>query len=160
MVKNRVRMKLVLEKQKVTRRDNIRNISNEDAHLLGSLMLDAYKDTIDYEGESLEDAVSEVQATLNGKYGPFLEKSSFLAEKDGKAISLSIVTRFGEVKNPLLAFSMTHPEYKNQGFASYLLKRTINALLDDDFNELYLVVTEGNKPALHLFKKMGFQYDR
>ncbi len=80
-----------------------------------------------------------------------------MVERDGKAISVSIITWFDKVKNPLLAFLMTHPEYKNHGFGTYLLKKSINALLDDGYYELYLVVTDGNKPAEHLFKKMGFQ---
>ena len=157
MIKDRVRMNLVLEKQKVIHKENIRNISNKDTHILGSLMLNAYRGTIDYDGESLDDAISEVQATLEGKYGPFLEKCSFLIEEDKKAISASIITWFDEVKKPFLAFLMTHPKYKNQGHGTYLLKRSINVLLDDGYKELYLVVTNGNRPAQHLFKKMGFQ---
>jgi len=150
-------MKLVLEKQEVPTKKNTRNISSYDIHLLGSLMLDAYRDTIDYNGESLEDAISEVQATLDGKYGPFIEKCSFIIEREGKAISASIITWFDKVKKPLLAFLMTHPDFKNHGFGTYLLKKSINALLDDGYYELHLVVTEGNPPAEQLFKKMGFQ---
>jgi GNAT superfamily N-acetyltransferase len=157
MIKDRARMKLVLKKQEVSHKNDIRNISNKDVHILGSLMLDAYKDTIDYDGESMDDAISEVQATLDGKYGPYLDKCSFLIEKDKKAISASIITLFDKVNNPLLAFLMTHPDYKNQGLGTYLLKLGINALLDDGYKELSLFVTEGNKPAQHLFNKMGFQ---
>lgn len=156
MNENRVQMKLVLERQEVTQKKNTRNISNNDSLLLGSLMLDAYRNTIDYNGESLEDAIYEVQATVDGKYGPFMEECSFLMERNGIAISSSIITWFDKVKGPLLAFLMTHPEFKNQGLGTYLLKKSINALLDDGYEELYLVVTEGNKPAQHLFKKMGF----
>lgn len=149
-------MNLVLEEQEVPQKD-ARNISNNDTHLLGSLMLNAYLDTIDYNGESLEDAVSEIQATINGKYGPFMDKCSFLIERDGKAISASIITWFDEEKKPLLAFSMTHPDFKNQGLGTYLLKKSINALLEEGYRELYLVVTDGNKPALHLYEKLGFK---
>jgi GNAT superfamily N-acetyltransferase len=150
-------MKLILEKQEVALIKDTRNISNKDFHILGSLMLDAYKDTIDYDGEGLEDACSEVKATLNGKYGPFMYKCSFITERDGRAVSASIITWFKGVNNPFLAFLMTHPDYKNHGLGTYLLKRSINALFDDGHNELHLVVTDGNKPAEYLFKKVGFQ---
>ncbi|UCE36447.1 MAG: GNAT family N-acetyltransferase [Thermoplasmata archaeon] len=154
---NRIRMCLALKKQEISETWNARNISKEDIRILGSLMLNAYKGTIDYDGESIEDAISEIKATLNGKYGPFMEKCSFLMEESQKGISAIIVTWFDELKKPLLAFSMTHQEYKNQGFGTYLLKKSINALLDEDYHELYLVVTDGNMPALHLYEKMGFQ---
>lgn len=150
-------MCLTLERQEISEKWNARNISKGDTHILGSLMLNAYKGTIDYAGENIEDAISEIQASLNGKYGPFMDKCSFLIERDGKVISASIITWFDEVKKPLLAFSMTHPNFKNQGFGTYLLKKSINALLDDGNHELYLVVTDGNMPAQHLFEKMGFQ---
>lgn len=150
-------MKLVLEKQKLYHKKGTRNISNKDSYFLGSLMLNAYKDTIDYEGESLEDAISEVKATLNGKYGRFMEDCSYLIEKDGKAISTSIITWFDEIDNPFLVFLMTHPRHKNHGLATYLLKKSINALLHDGHSELYLVVTKGNEPAEQVFKKIGFQ---
>ena len=157
MIKNRMPMKLTLEKQEVPIKKNTRNISSNDIHILGSLMLDAYRDTIDYNGESLEDAISEVQATFDGKYGLFIGKCSFIIERDGKATSASIITWFDKVKKPLLAFLMTHPDFKNQGSGTYLLKKSINALLDEGYHELHLVVTDGNTPAEHLFKKMGFQ---
>jgi ribosomal protein S18 acetylase RimI-like enzyme len=29
--------------------------------------------------------------------------------------------------------------------------------MDNGYKELYLIVTEGNEPAEHLYKKIGFQ---
>lgn len=42
---------------------SVRPLVREDAGLLAELMLDAYLDTIDYEGETLEDARREVGGT-------------------------------------------------------------------------------------------------
>jgi hypothetical protein len=40
-----------------------------DANALAELMLDAYRGTIDYDDETLEDAMGEVQAYLAGERG-------------------------------------------------------------------------------------------
>lgn len=150
-------MHLILEKQELSEDRNIRGISKEDILGLGSLMLNSYKGTIDYEGETLDDAISEIEATFNGKYGIFLEDCSFLSEDNGTMVSAIIITWFEEIRAPLLCFSVTHPDCKNQGFGTYLLNKSINALLEKGYHELYLVVTDGNRPAQHLFKKAGFR---
>ncbi len=156
MDKERIRMKLLLKRQDFKKYWKCRTISQKDAELLGVLMLESYRDTIDYEGETLEDAVSEVGATLDGKYGLFLEECSFLIEKKGKALSACIVVLSAEIKLPLLAYVMTHPRTQNQGMATFLIGKSINALIIQGYEELYLAVTKGNTAAQHIYEKMGF----
>ena len=60
------------------------------------------------------------------------------------------------IGKPLLSFSMTHPSLKNQGYSTKLIKHSINSLINNRYDELYLVVTEGNDPAQHLYYKLGF----
>jgi ribosomal protein S18 acetylase RimI-like enzyme len=52
---------------------------------------------------------------------------------------------------------MTNPRFKNHGMAGFLLKKSINSLLEERSTELYLVVTKGNDSAQHLYEKLGFQ---
>ena len=153
----RVKMKLLLEEQKVEKRWSCRSISEEDIPALGRLMLESYRDTIDYEGETIEDAISEIHGTLDGKYGPFLKDCSFVSEKKGQALAACVITWSEELKTPLLAFSMTHPDFKKQGLGTFLLKKSINALLVCGHKELHLVVTEGNLPAQRLYERIGFR---
>ena len=150
-------MKLHLKEQESGGTWNCRTISREDVRSLGMLMLESYRGTIDYERETLKDAISEILDTLNGKYGPLLERCSFLVEEDGQALSASIVTFSEEMDMPLLTFSMTHPDFKNLGMATFLLGKSINALLAQGYENLWLFVTEGNMPAQHLYEKMGFR---
>jgi predicted GNAT family acetyltransferase len=157
LTKSRVKMKLALKEQKVEKSWKCRNISAKDMRSLGMLMLESYRGTIDYDGETEEDAISEIRETINGKYGALLEQCSFLVEEDGQALSSCIITWSEKEKLPLLAFSMTHPDFKNQGMAAFLLKKSISALLAQGYKELYLVVTDGNVEAQHLYEKMGFQ---
>jgi GNAT superfamily N-acetyltransferase len=150
-------MKMRLERQALDDRWLVRKISKDDAESLGHLMLEAFRGTIDYEGETLADSIAEVNGALNGKYGPFLDQCSFLIEQDGEAVSAVMVTFFEEMTLPLLAFAMTHPDYQSKGMSSHLIERSINALLDEGYDEAYLVVTEGNSPAIHMAQKIGFK---
>ena len=150
-------MKMRLERQAVDEGWPARLLSIDDAESLGHLMLEAFRGAIDYEGETLADSIAEVKDTLNGKYGTFLDRCSFLIAKDSEAVSAVIVTFFEEVALPLLAFAMTHPDFRNQDMSSNLIKRSINALIDEGYDEAYLVVTEGNAPAIHMAEKIGFR---
>jgi len=134
-----------------------RPIRIRDRDRLGALMLEAYRGTIDYEGESLQEAIEEVHNVLAGAYGPFFEDCSYVIEDEGKMLSASMVVMSDRVDAPLLAFSMTRPEYRRKGMAEFLLKASINWLLDAGHQDLYLVVTEGNTGAVRLYEKLGFR---
>lgn len=157
MARSRMKMRLLLKKQEFAMSWNCRTVSEQDIHPLGVLMLDSFRDTIDYEGETLEDAISEIQGTIAGKYGPFLKPCSFVIEENGQALSACLVTFSMEVNLPLIAYSMTHPDFKNQGMGTFLLKKSINAILAQGYKETYLLVTRGNMIAQHLYEKIGFQ---
>lgn len=161
MSTSRLKMKLTLRKQDFQKYWSYRNIETRDINSLAILMLEAYRNTIYYTGETLEDAISEVQGTFDGKYGSILEKCSFVIENNEQILSTTIITWWQENENvshiPLLAFSLTHPSYKNQGMATFLIKKSINALLAQGYTELYLFVTEGHASAQHLYEKIGFQ---
>jgi GNAT superfamily N-acetyltransferase len=150
-------MKMTLLRQSLRGAWLFRPISQGDVDALGQLMLAAYRGTIDYEGESLEEAIEEVYSVLAGAYGPFFEDCSYIIEDEGKILSASMIVLSDKVNAPLLAFSMTHPEHKRKGMAEFLLKASINWLLDADHQELYLVVTEGNTGAIRLYEKLGFR---
>lgn len=121
---------------------------------LGRGFYAAYLDTIDYEGEAPDQAVQEIEDTLHGQYEAFIHDASFVAEVNGEPASFSLVTRWRN--QPLLAYSVTHSHHANQGLATTVIKRSINTLLLSGHQDLYLFVTQGNDPALHLYEKLGF----
>ena len=57
---------------------------------------------------------------------------------------------------PLLAQVYTAPEWKNRGLATTLMMMSMNALEEKGYQALNLVVTAGNKPAEHVYTKLGF----
>ncbi len=156
----RTKMAMPLVRQMVTGPGIVTSITNSDVRQLATLMLESYRGTADDDGETLQDALQEIEDTFGGKYGVLLRRASFVAREspDSDIVSATIVTRFEEL--PLLAFSMTHSSYKRQGFARMLLQRCVNALLDENYTILRLVVTNANQPAVQLYRSMGFVEER
>jgi hypothetical protein len=87
-----------------------------DTQPLAELMLDAYRGTIDYDDETLDDAVSEVQAYLAGERGgrPLLRVSR-LAFEGSVLVSACLAGDWHERQCPVIAYVMTRAESKNLG---------------------------------------------
>lgn len=136
----------------------VRLIRHSDTVLLGVLMFEAYQGTVDYAGETLDQSIGEIEETLNGKYGPVIWEASFIVMSGQKAISAIVFVHFEKEKMPLLAFTMTHPEFKGQGYSKKLIGRSLGQLTKMKIDECCLVVTEGNQPAQGIYERLGFQY--
>jgi hypothetical protein len=63
-----------------------RSPTRADIPALGALMLDAYRGTIDFEEETLERSVAEIQRTFGGDYGPFMPECSRIVEREGQIV--------------------------------------------------------------------------
>jgi ribosomal protein S18 acetylase RimI-like enzyme len=133
----------------------IRPVRGHDREPLAALMLEAYRGTVDDEGETLEGAREEVRRTFEGDYGAFLSQFSILAEDGDRMIGASLITLWEG--RPFVAFTMTHPDAKNRGLATALMSRSIELLWAAGHDELRLIVTEGNDSAIHVYKKLGFR---
>jgi RimJ/RimL family protein N-acetyltransferase len=113
-------------------------------------MLDAYRGTIDYEDEALEDAIDEV-----GQYfedDPLLD-NSYIALKDGKAISAVLVQVLDG--GPFIRSVMTDPTMKNTGCATAVTAEAMRSLASMGHHRLTLFITEGNTPSEKLFSRLG-----
>ncbi len=153
----RMNMKLLLAEQQLEDAWNCRPVTKDDIPALARLVLDAYRDTIDDEGETLDDALRAMQDTFAGTWqtGALLESCSFLVEEWGEPLACTLVTWWHE--QPLLAYVMTHPTARNRGMGRFLIQKSINALLAQGHRGLSLFVTKGNLPAQHLYERLGFQ---
>ncbi|MBC8508608.1 MAG: GNAT family N-acetyltransferase [Chloroflexi bacterium] len=52
---------------------------------------------------------------------------------------------------------VTHPEYRNQGIGTQLVREMLNWGQEQGAEQAYLQVMESNMPARHLYTKLGFQ---
>lgn len=129
----------------------VRHISMDDLDGLARLMLDAYIGTIDYEGETLEDAMEEVRGFLED--GSSLCDRSFVVEEDGMIVS-GVLVSIVEGR-PFIGYVMTIPSHKERGLARLVTGVALDRLADDDHDLVALYITEGNTASEALFRSMG-----
>lgn len=60
-------------------------------------------------------------------------------------------------KSLYIAEVMVHEEYRGYGFATELINETLSSV-SDLYTDVFIRVWSKNKPALELYKKMGFNY--
>jgi RimJ/RimL family protein N-acetyltransferase len=133
---------------------DFKSIHLTDAESLGRLMDSSYRDTIDHEGESLEQCIQEMKDTIQGKYGPFIHEASFVVIYKNQLASAILMTEWRQ--QPLVAYTMTDKTFLGKGLAKYLLGRAVSTLESSKWKEIFLVVTEGNIAAEKLYEKVGF----
>jgi RimJ/RimL family protein N-acetyltransferase len=119
---------------------------------LAALMMDAYGGTIDYDGETEEQAAAEVDGYLAGE--AYLD-TSLVAVRDGRIVSAVLVSRILGV--PLIGYAMTRAEAKGQGLASALLDASAEAIWAAGHDEIRAFITAGNGPSETIFKRAGFE---
>ena len=114
-------------------------------------MLDAYEGTIDYEGETLDDAIGEVRGFLESESA--LLDRSYVVEDEGKVVSGVLVSMVEGV--PFIGYVMTVPSHKNQGLARLVVGVALNHLAADGHESAALYITEGNAASEALFRSVG-----
>jgi predicted GNAT family acetyltransferase len=131
-----------------------RNPRLEEREALAQLMLAAYRGGADDEGETIAEALQEVDHVLVSAKRPFIPEASFVIEIDAGLASASLVSLFRGM--PLVTHIMTHPNYKRRGLGAAALLSSAHALRAQGWNSLSLYVTHNNAPALALYRKLGF----
>jgi RimJ/RimL family protein N-acetyltransferase len=129
-----------------------------DANALAELVLDAYRGTIDYDDETPEDAIGEIQAYLAGERGgqPLLNLSC-LAFAGPQLVSACLAGDWHERQQPMIAYVMTRAEWKDRGVGQQVLWAVVQALREEGHREVRAVITEGNIPSERLFGRMGLR---
>ena len=130
----------------------VRRPTVEDRPELASLMMDAYVGTIDYEGETEEQAVEEVAGHFATEA---YAEASVVAVIDGTIQSAVLVGRALGV--PLVGYAMTRAKVKGLGLASALLDMSIASAWEAGDEELRAFITQGNHPSERIFLRVGFE---
>jgi len=154
-MKNRYVMQLDLRSRLAQPPHAARNPRLEERERLAHLMLAAYRGAADDEGETIAEALQEVDSVLVSANRPFIPAASFVIEVDEALASASLVSLFRG--GPLVTHVMTHPHYKRRGLGVSALLSSANALREHGWSTLSLYVTDSNEPALALYRKLGFQ---
>ena len=122
-----------------------------DHEALAQLMLDAYRGTIDYEGETIVEARQEIDGVFDGGV---LNDASLGLRIVGELVSAIVAVPWEE--DALVAFVMTHPEYTGRGFAAYLVEQCVEQLAEIGNNTVHAFITEGNVASETVFLRAGF----
>lgn len=157
VTKERYFMELDLKNLQLPADSQVRTLTRADAQALGELLWLADQGTVDDKGETLEQAIEELGQTLEGKYGKFLESCSFGFIQEDKIVSASVVTFYSFENSPLVAFAMTHPDFKNRGLCQKLMRQSAQALFLAGHPKCHLAVTAANLPALKAYENIGFK---
>ena len=121
-------------------------------------MLDAYRNTIDYEGEEIAEAISEVEGYFSDEAkNPAIPQHSVALTID-ELIVCACLLKFWRTGNvPMVGYVMCLPAHKHQGLAKLALGKAIGNLRRAGYAELRAVITERNAPSEALFARAGFQ---
>jgi len=133
-----------------------RNPSADDKQALAKLMLDAYRGTIDFDDETIDDALHEVESYFLGSTGAAWLDSSWLVFEEHRLLCASLVSFWDNRKVPLLAYVMTSAESKGKHLATAAVARSLQSLIDQGQGEIRAVITTGNIPSEKVFARLGF----
>jgi len=136
---------------------NIRTFEPDDVRALGAVMYHAYLGTVDYDGETLEQAAAEVVKTVEGAYGQFMPACSKVAVDGDSIVSATLITRFQDT--PFVAFTFTDPAFSRRGLAQRCMQAAMSELFARGERELRLLVTLANAPAVKLYTGLGFKLE-
>jgi RimJ/RimL family protein N-acetyltransferase len=128
-----------------------------DLPALAELMLDAFRDTIDYEGETLQEAQGEVRSFFDGQKGPAMLDCSWLLFVEGQLAAASLVGWWDKRGAPLVYYVMTAAKWKRQGLGARVLAESLRRLSAAGHREVRAVITEGNTPSERLCARAGFR---
>jgi ribosomal protein S18 acetylase RimI-like enzyme len=136
-----------------------RRLTPADETALAALHARAYRNTFDRylfleEEDDAEDALLLVRGVLSGRWGEFSASGSWGTFLGEHLVGATLVAR--RPTGPLILDVMVDPELRGRGLGRATLSATVESLAREGSEAIYLNVTEGNDPALRLYRGLGF----
>ena len=128
----------------------IRGVRVDDRDALASLLLDAYRGTVDYEGEGDEQALAAIDdyfARIVWRHSVVLDEGDSLS-----AISFVAIVDGCHYIDPVATASTR----KGKGHGRAVVLTSLQSLAADGVAEVGAVITDGNTPSERLFAGLGF----
>ena len=125
--------------------------SDADREALARLLLDAYRDTIDDEGEDLDDTRDAIDHYL----GVIHRDRSIVVEQDGEPVAACFVVCVdGALYIDPIIVSTSH---QRSGLGGEVVLAVLHRLAVGGITEVGATVTDGNIPSERLFARLGFE---
>lgn len=118
--------------------------------VLAELMLDAYRNTIDDEGEELSDACDAMDHYLASIVLPY----SFVALDGGIPVAFAFVVVVSDV--PYIDPVVVAAARKRQGLGAAIVGQCLRSLVDAGNSVVGATITDGNVASERLFLGLGF----
>lgn len=134
-----------------------RHPAQDDVFALATLMIDAYRGTIDDDGETLEDALEEVNSYFDGPHGRPILNCSWLCICEDELAAACLVSWWSERGYPIISYIMTAAKQKKKGLGTAILAEALSSLSDQGHKEIGAVITFGNRPSEIIFERAGFE---
>jgi L-amino acid N-acyltransferase YncA len=133
-----------------THRWTVRAVGVTDREQLASGILDAYRGTVDDEGEDYEAALAAVDNWLSRLESPH----SVVLEQDGQLVAVPFVVNVAgrEYIDPVATVS----GHKREGLGRAAVATSLRSLVEVGVREVGAVITDGNTASERLFTSLGF----
>ncbi len=133
-----------------THRSAVRGVDVSDREQLATVILDAYRGTVDDEGEDHEAALAAVDDWLSRLEAPH----SVVLERDGQLVAVSFVVNVAgrQYIDPVATLTGR----KRQGLATAAVGCSLRSLHEAGAREVGAVITDGNTASERLFTNLGF----
>ena len=129
---------------------HVRSPAQADRDAVAALLLDAYRGTIDDEGEDESDALKAAEHYLATSHHPY----SLLAVRSEAVIAMSfvVVVKERHYVDPVA----TAANFKGMRLGRSVVCQSLSLLASDGIEEVGAVITDGNLPSERLFTSLGF----
>lgn len=128
----------------------IRPIVAADAEGLAELLLEAYRGTIDYEGEEIDEAREAIAEFLAD--APMLGASMIAFVENAAASAVLVMSLDG---CPFISYVISHPTHKRTGLARRVVTAACHELVGSGEVEVRFFITDGNVASEALFGTLG-----
>ena len=128
----------------------VRHVTAADRDRLAVVLLDAYRGTIDYEGEGDDEA----RSAIDNYFARMEWQHSVVLEHDDRLVAMSfvVVVAGRHYIDPVATIASA----KQKGHGRTVVLASLRSLVDDGVDEVGAVITDGNTPSERLFTGLGF----
>ncbi len=129
------------------------------ARVLGKLYFDSYPPGS--ADATLEEAVNDIEATFAGAYGELWPEASPVIVVGGQPAAVLLTVHQAPWEDtpdgPFVIEVFTHPDHRRRGFASSLLGRAAEVIMEAGGDGLALRCETANTPAFEMYRSLGFR---